>query len=108
MLDILPMNDPITLYPEDEYDDWGFPTKADPIKVMGHYRYNSTRDTVVGNNGDEVVYTANVYLPVGSEVTYETTVEFEDYYGQKIEGKPIRIQPKRDIWGAPIMIRVVI
>lgn len=108
MLSILPMNQTITIYGKDGLDDWGKPIKAEPRTSKGHFRYNSTKDTVVGNNGDEVVYTANIYLPSDTEADYESEFEFSDPYGAKVSGKPIRIQLKRDIWGYPMMLRVVI
>lgn len=108
MLPLLPMNQVILIYPEEAYDDWGNPTLSDPIEVMGHYRNNSTKETVVGNNGDEVMYRANIYLPANTEVTYESQVGFIDHFEHEIVGAPIRMQLKRDIWGSPMMMRVVI
>lgn len=108
MNSILPMVDDIKLFKSGGYDDWGQLIVDDPIVVKGNYHYNSTRETVVGNDGDEVVFTANIYFPVATEINYETTVFFEDLYGNRVEKKPIRIQPKRDAWGIPLILRVVV
>lgn len=108
MLPLLPMNQKILIYPQDSYDNWGKPIQSEPYEVAGHYRYNSTRETVVGNNGDEVVFTANIYVAPKTKVDYDAKVGFIDEFGQDISKKPIRLQMKRDIWGTPMMLRVVI
>lgn len=108
MLPLLPMNQRILIYPQESYDDWGKPIQSEPYEVAGHYRYNSTRETVIGNNGSEVVFTANIYLPTDTKVNYENKVGFIDELGEDISKPPIRIQLKRDLWGTPMLMRVVI
>ena len=108
MLNILPMIDTLTIYGQEGYDDWGQTVAKDPVEVKGNLHYNSTRDLVVGSNGDEVVYTANIYFPVGTKVDYESTIYYKDDYGNELRKKPIRIQAKRDAWGTPLILRVVV
>lgn len=108
MLPLLPMNQKILISPQESYDDWGKPIQSEPYEVAGHYRYNSTRETVVGNNGDEVVFTANIYLPWRTDVDYDVEVGFIDELNHKVSKKPIRLQLKRDLWGTPMLLRVVI
>lgn len=108
MLALLPMNQEIIIKPKGIIDDWGKPVPGEPFTEMGHYRYNSTKETVVGNNGEEVVFTANIYLPSNTEVGYDSKVGFTDIPNGEVSKKPIRIQHKRDMWGTPVMLRVVI
>lgn len=108
MLDLLPMKDTVAVQLEDGYDDWGNAIPLDPVEYRAYVRYNTTSEKIAGINGDEVVYNANVYLPYNSIVTYESKVTFEDSLGEKVTKTPIRIQYKKDFWGGPQILRVVV
>lgn len=108
MLDLLPLNEVITLKGSDGLDDWGLPVKAEPRDVAAHCRYNTQRKTIPTASGTEVVYTADIYLPFSTDINYETTVEFIDDGGLEISKKPLSIQRKKDFWGGPVILKVVV
>lgn len=108
MLDLLPMRDLIILSNSGGYDDWGLPIEKPPLGIYGNYRYNTTRSKIITDNGDEIVYSADVYLPYDTDISYDTTIQFVDELGTEVAKKPITIQHKRDVWGSPMVLRVVV
>lgn len=107
MLSILPMIDEITLIYENGSDDWGLPVVDKEEDVKGHFRFNTERNTIPTASGDEVTYTADVYFPVGTNLDYSTKLKYvtsED----TVEKTPLSIERKRDFWGKPVVIKVVV
>lgn len=108
MLDLLPMRDMIKVTNSGGLDDWGMPIESKPVEIYGNYRYNTKRSTIATDNGDEITYSADVYLPYDTEISYDSTITFIDELGTEVKKQPITIQHKRDVWGSPMVLRVVV
>lgn len=108
MLDVLPMYEKVTLTGGTGLDDWGLPIKGEPVEVDAHYRYNTERKAIATSDGDEVVYTADIYLPFDTGINYDSTVEFIDDLGETVSKKPLSVQHKKDFWGSPVILKVVV
>lgn len=102
------MTDTIEIHSSGGLDDWGLPIKSEPVNVRGRYMYNSKRDRISTANGDEIVYSADIYLPYETDISYDHTLKIVDVMGNTVKKKPLVIQHKRDFWGTPLMLRVVI
>lgn len=105
---MIPMFDEITIITSGGLDDWGLPTAGKEITVDCQIRYNTDRNSVVSGNGDEVVYTADIYLDYDVGIDYDSVIKFIDAGGKEVKKKPISIDPKRDFWGEPILKQVTI
>lgn len=108
MLDIVPMNDKVKIKQPDGLDEWGIAKTGDPEEVNCHFRYNTEKNNVIAGNGEEVTYTADIYLYVAQDIGYKSTVVFEDDNGHEIEKKPLSIHNKKDYWGTAVIKRVVV
>jgi len=108
MQPILPMIDTATFIGSEKLNDWGLPEQGDSKEVDCQIRYNSEKNQVVGSNGEEVVYTADIYVSYDEQVDYDTTIKFTDAGGKVVEKSPISIQHKRSFWGEPMIKQVVV
>lgn len=105
---MIPLFDTVSIISSNGLDEWGLPKEDEEESIDCQIRYNTDKESVVSGNGDEVVYTADIYMDYDENVTYDSLIKFTDAGGKEVESKPLSIDPKRSFWGDPLLKQVVI
>lgn len=108
MNSFIPMPHNVTVIRSGEQlDDWGYPVESDIAEEFrGRVIYNTRRETITVANGEEIVYSAEVLMPV-TELAYADRIRVSAG-GLEETKSPIEIQVKHDFSGKPVMLKVVI
>lgn len=109
MLDLLPMPHTVEIQTSGKLDNWGLPVKGGSTETVScRISYNTKRETITAVNGEEIVFSAEILLSGLPKVTYDYTVSWVDFLGNKYSKKPLSIQLKQDISGNPVAVKVVL
>lgn len=98
---LIPLKQRATVITPGELDDWGEYTGG--TEKVYKVRVDNSIKTLENRAGEEVVTTAQVWFDKYPEITYESTIVYEDEWGNKIRRQPELIEPLRMINGKPTL-----
>lgn len=108
MLDFLPMPDTVEIINTTGIDDYGRPIKGTSDPVACRIQHNSARESIAVAGGEEIVFSATILLRGVPAITYDSLIKYTDSFNGVQEVAPLSLQVKRDLFGKPLMVKVVV
>lgn len=109
MLDFIPMPHSVSIEKSGELDAWGERiATGETATYKARVSPNTKRESISIASGEDVVYTASIFLSGNVPVDYSDSIVWEDSVGRSYRKSPLEIVERTDLSGKVIGIKVVV
>lgn len=109
MLDFIPMPHTVTVEKAGELDSWGeWISNGETSTHKARVFHNTKRETISLASGEDVVFTASIFLSGYVPVEYKDSIVWQDSRGREFRKRPLEIIERADLSGNVIGVKVVV